>query len=179
MAEAPKEPGEESEEQAKEMIRISRLMDGSMYEMAKTPKDFEDIRQLCEELYECPTKSNTYSIGKLGLNGRKMGPKLQLLVRFERTKLELLVQKIIMIVSEDKGSAGEYEIVVFQDSVLSIAYVTRDIIKGTYRYILEGEALSNISFCKFYERYGYDITQTLFEKIGYEKVRDELGKLLK
>ena len=183
MAEAPKEPGEKSKEQkkVKEMILTSRVMDGSIYPKKAIAEDYnKKIRQWCEEFYECLslTKSNTYSIGKLGLYG-KIGPKLQLLVRFKRTKLELLVQKIIMIVSEDKGSSGEYEIVVFQDSVLSIAYVTRDIIKGTYRYILEGEALSNISFCKFYERYGYDITKTLFEKIGYKNVRDELRKLLK
>ena len=178
MAEAPKEPEEESVEQAKEMIKIIDLMGDTMYELAETPKDFEDTRQWCEEFYECLSliKSNTYSIVKLGF-GEKIGEIIEVLAPLKGPKIK--VSDIIIIVSEDKGSTADYEIIIFQDSVLSIAYVIRDIIFDNYRYTLESVELSNISFCKFYERYGYDITQTLFEKIGYEKVRDELGKLLK
>ena len=180
MAEAPNKPGEKSEEQkkVKEMIRIIDIMSDTMYELAETPKDFEEIRQWCEEFYERRlTKSNTYSIEKLDF-GEKIEPILKVLTELKGIQIEHQ-NNIMMIVSEDKGSTADYEIIVFQNSVLSIADVIRDIIFDNYTYILDSVELSNISFCKFYERYGYDITQTLFEKIGYKNVRDELRKLLK
>lgn len=180
MAEAPKKLREELEEQAKEMIRISRVMDDTIYPKKAIAEDYnKKIRQWCEEFYECRslTKSNTYSIEKLGF-GEKIEPILEVLTELKGIQIEHQ-NNIMMIVSEDKGSTADYEIIVFQNSVLSIAYVIRDIIFDTYMYILDSVELSNISFCKFYERYGYDITQTLFEKIGYKNVRDELRKLLK
>lgn len=180
MAEASKEPGEESKEQAKEMLRISHVMDGSIYPKKAIAEDYnKKIRQWCEEFYECLrlTKSNTYSIVKLGF-GEKIEEIIEVLAPLKGIQIKH-PNNIMMIVSEDEGSTADYEIIVFQDSVLSIAYVIRDIIFDNYRYTLESVELSNISFCKFYERYGYDITQTLFEKIGYKNVRDELRKLLK
>lgn len=181
MAEAPKEPGEKSKEQkkVKEMILTSRVMDGSIYPKKAIAEDYnKKIRQWCEEFYECLslTKSNTYSIVKLGF-GEKIEEIIEVLAPLKGPKIK--VSDIIIIVSEDKGSTADYEIIIFQDSVLSIVWVIREIIMGNYTYKLMNEDLSNISFYKFYEKYGYDITQTLFEKIGYEKVRDELRKLLK